>query len=89
MDTRDGRPVRIDYEENDHCCERFALTDGWLRQHGFQSEGRIGHAHARLARARDIVKLAVEQLTLNPFVFLHAPADGCAQCDEARRSVGR
>jgi len=25
---RDGVPVRSDYEENDHCCRRFALADG-------------------------------------------------------------
>jgi aminoglycoside N3'-acetyltransferase len=28
---RDGRPARIDYGENDHCCARFALADDWLR----------------------------------------------------------
>ena len=28
---QDGRPIRIDYEENDHCCERFSLADAWLR----------------------------------------------------------
>jgi len=50
---QDGRPVRIDYGENDHCCERFAFADEWLRARGLQAEGRIGHAHARLARARD------------------------------------
>ena len=24
---QDGRPVRVDYEENDHCCARFDLAD--------------------------------------------------------------
>lgn len=84
---QDGRPVRIDYQENDHCCERFALADAWLRARGQQSEGRIGRAFVRLARARDIVESAVEQLKLDPDVFLHPIAAGCAACGEARRSI--
>lgn len=88
MTAQDGHAVRIDYEENDHCCKRFALADGWLRQHGLQSEARIGNAHARLARARDIVKVAVENLARDRLVFLHPSDAGCADCDAARRSVG-
>ncbi len=84
---RDGRPVRVDYGENDHCCERFALADGWLRAGGLQSEGRVGHAHARLARARDIVAVAREHLARDPLLFLHAASAGCEECDEARRSA--
>jgi len=87
--ARNGRAARIDYEENDHCCEMFSLADGWLRQQGFQSEGRIGHAHARLAGARDIVKIAVEHLRRDPLVFLHPVDANCAECDAARRSIGR
>jgi aminoglycoside N3'-acetyltransferase len=87
--AQDGRAVRIDYEENDHCCERFSLADGWLRQNGLQSEARVGHAHARLARARDIVKAAVENLTRDRLAFLHPPDAGCAECDAARQSIGR
>lgn len=79
-----GRPVRIDYGENDHCCERFAFADEWLRAKGLQSEGRVGYAHARLARARDIVRVAVEHLAGDPLLFLHPPSAGCAECDEAR-----
>jgi aminoglycoside 3-N-acetyltransferase len=82
-----GRPVRIEYGENDHCCARFALADEWLRGRGLQVEGRVGHAHARLARARDIVRVAVEELTRDPLVFLHPPSAACTECDEARRSV--
>jgi aminoglycoside 3-N-acetyltransferase-4 len=84
---QDGRRVRIDYGENDHCCERFAFADDWLRARGLQSEGRVGHAQARLARARDIVGAAVEQLVQDPLLFLHPPSAGCAECDEARRST--
>ena len=84
---RDGRPVRIEYGENDHCCQRFALADAWLRPQGLQSEGRVGHAHARLARARDVVRLALEHLADDPLMFLHPPDAGCAECDDARRSV--
>lgn len=84
---RDGRPVRIEYGENDHCCARFVLADEWLRARGLQREGRVGHAHARLARSRDIVAVALEQLARDPLVFLHPHGAGCAECDEARASV--
>lgn len=85
--VREGRPVRVEYEENDHCCARFALVDGWLRERGLQSEGSVGHAEARLARARDVVRVAREHLSRDPLVFLHAPGAGCAECDEARSSA--
>lgn len=86
---KDGRPIRIDYGENDHCCERFALADGWLRLTGLQREGRVGHAHARLVRARDIVRLAVENLKHDPLTFLHPAGTGCDQCDDAHASLTR
>lgn len=82
-----GRPKRLDYEENDHCCRRFALADDWLRPVGQQAEGPVGHAHARLARSRDIVAAAVERLARDPLIFLHPPGAGCAECDEARASI--
>jgi aminoglycoside 3-N-acetyltransferase-4 len=84
---QDGRPVRIDYGENDHCCARFAFADEWLRERALQFEGRVGHAYARLARARDIVGVALEHLAQNPLLFLHPLSAGCANCDEARRST--
>lgn len=83
---REGRPVKIEYLENDHCCTRFDLADGWLRERGLQSEGRVGHGHARLARSRDIVDAALERLARDPLIFLH-PAGECEECDEARASV--
>ncbi len=63
---QDGRPVRIDYGENDHCCARFSLADEWLRARDLQSEGPVGHAHARLVRARDIVEVALDHLARDP-----------------------
>jgi aminoglycoside N3'-acetyltransferase len=84
---REGRAVRLDYRENDHCCRRFALADGWLRARGLQAEGPVGQATARLARARDIVRLAVEELRREPLLFLHGPGEGCAECEEARASI--
>ncbi|QSQ19090.1 AAC(3)-VI family aminoglycoside N-acetyltransferase [Pyxidicoccus parkwayensis] len=84
---QDGRPARVEYLENDHCCERFALADTWLRERGLQSEGTVGHAHARLIRSRDIVAVALEQLEKDPLVFLHPPSAKCDECDEARRSA--
>ncbi|MBX9945832.1 MAG: AAC(3)-VI family aminoglycoside N-acetyltransferase [Reyranella sp.] len=83
---RDGRPVRIDYRENDHCCQRFALADGWLRARGLQAEGPVGHGRARLFRAQDVVRLAVEALRREPLLFLHDADAGCADCDKARAS---
>lgn len=84
---RGGRAERVDYLENDHCCERFALVDGWLRERDLQREGRVGHAHTRLARSRDVVSVVRERLARDPLLFLHSPEAGCAECDEARRSV--
>jgi aminoglycoside 3-N-acetyltransferase len=84
---RDGGAVRIDYRENDHCCARFALADDWLRTRGLQSEGLVGHAHARLARSRDIVAVAIEHLARDPLLFLHPAGIGCSECDAARRST--
>ena len=83
----DGRPVRLAYRENDHCCQRFALADEWLRVRGLQAEGRVGHAQARLVRSRDVVRVALEHLKREPLVFLHPPSEGCAECDEARASM--
>lgn len=84
-----GRRQRIRYQENDHCCARFALADEWLRAEGLQLEGSVGLAHARLVRARHIVDLALAHLSRDPLVFLHRPSEGCAECDAARRSIQR
>jgi aminoglycoside N3'-acetyltransferase len=85
---RDGRPVRVEYGENDHCCERFALADAWLRERGLQREGPVGHAPARLVRARDVVAVACEHLARDPLVFLHPAATACPDCDAARSGAG-
>lgn len=85
---RDGRPIRIEGWEHDHCCARFALMDQWLRPEGRQAEARVGHAHARLARSRDIVGAALDHLRRDPLLFLHPPSVGCDECDRARRSIG-
>ena len=82
-----GVPVRVEYGENDHCCRRFTLVDDWLREAGRQREGRVGNAHARLARSRDVVGAVVARLADDPLLFLHAPEAGCDDCDEARASV--
>jgi aminoglycoside 3-N-acetyltransferase len=82
----DGRPVRVDYSEVDHCCRNFALLDGWLEAEGAQRRGRVGHAKARLARSRDIVRVALARLRECETVFLH-PQGVCAECDEARQSL--
>lgn len=85
--TRNGRPQRVDYVEIDHCCENFALMDMWLDTAGHQRRGRVGHAEARLARARDIVAAALPRLREHETVFLHPPGR-CQECDGARASMG-
>lgn len=84
----DGSPTRVAYGENDHCCARFALADDWLRARGLQREGRVGHADARLVRARDVVAAATARLARDPLLFLHPAGSGCGECDDARASVG-
>lgn len=84
---RNGRAVRQDYEENDHCCQRFSLADDWLRAGGLQSEGPVGYATARLMRSRDLVSAACAELAKDPLVFLHPRGSGCAECEDAWRSV--
>ncbi len=81
-----GRPIRFDYREIDHCCENFALVDGWLDEQGLQKRGIVGHGEARLARSRDIAKVALEHLRAEETVFLH-PLGVDEECDEARRSL--
>jgi aminoglycoside 3-N-acetyltransferase len=88
-DVRDGRPVRIVYLENDHCCQRFALADEWLRARGVQREGRVGNAHARLVRSRDVIEVVVAELRKEPTLFLHPRGSGCEECEEAWRSTSR
>jgi aminoglycoside N3'-acetyltransferase len=82
----DGRPVRHDYAEVDHCCENFGRLDEWLEREGRQRRGRVGGAEARLARARDVVRLALAHLREDETVFLH-PQGACAECDQARASL--
>jgi aminoglycoside N3'-acetyltransferase len=83
---RAGHPVRVDYGENDCCCARFALVDGWLDAESAQRTGLVGHAEARLARARDVVRVVTAHLGQDELVFLHPPGVD-AECDEARASV--
>ena len=66
--------MRIDYLENDHCCQRFALADDWLRARGLLAEGPVGHGTARLFRARDVVRLAVANCAETRSCFCTAPA---------------
>ena len=86
---RDGVPRRIDYREPDHCCDRFRLANGWLAERGLQAEGLVGHAPAKLMRARNLVEAALPKLAENPYVFLHPPDAGCSDCSEAWRTCHR
>ncbi len=84
---RGGRPVRMDYLENDHCCQRFTLAGGWLKRLDQQKDGTVGHGAATLTRSRDVVDLAVGHLTRDPFTFLHPRGSECQECALAWRSV--
>lgn len=83
---RDGKPFRVDYQEVDHCCQRFELVDEWLDAEGLQHRGRVGAAEARLARSRAVVDTVTRHLTLDETVFLH-PRGVDPECDEARASI--
>jgi aminoglycoside N3'-acetyltransferase len=72
--------------EIDHCCENFNHMDGWLDAEQRQRYGIVGHAQARLVRARDIIATALDHLRKNETVFLH-PSGVCIECDEARASL--
>jgi aminoglycoside N3'-acetyltransferase len=77
----------VEYDETDHCCTKFDRLDGWLRARGLQAEGSVGRGALRLARGADIVRVAVDELSRDPFAFLHARGEGCAECEAAWASV--
>jgi len=83
---KDGKPVRFEYREIDHCCQNFALVDRWLDDNRFQRHGTVGHGEARLVRSRDIVKVVTERLRTEETVFLH-PMGVDEECDDAWRSL--
>ena len=85
---RDGVPSRFEYGEIDHCCERFALVDGWLDDIGGQRRGVVGRGEARFAPAQAMVDVVVERLCAVETTFLH-PLGTDPQCDEARASLAR
>jgi aminoglycoside 3-N-acetyltransferase len=84
---RSGRPVRVAYRENDHCCGRFRLAGDWLREEGLEAVGPVGHGLGRLVRSRDVTNTVLGRLAADPMIFLHPPTSGCRECDEARASA--
>jgi aminoglycoside N3'-acetyltransferase len=78
--------ARYDYQEIDHCCENFNLMDQWLDAAHQQRRGTVGHAEARLMRAREVVEIVVARIRGNETVFLHEYGVD-AECDEARASL--
>ncbi len=83
----DGMPRVESVAETDHCCRRFCLVDGWLRERGLQREGKVGSAEARLCESRAVVAAALEHLAEDPLIFLCPSEEGCEECDAARSSV--
>ena len=78
--------VRVDYGENDHCCQNFALADGWLDAKGLQRRGVVGHAggawSARVTSSKPWWKDSARETT-----FLHPYGVDEEECDEARASI--
>jgi aminoglycoside 3-N-acetyltransferase len=83
----DGEARSISIAETDHCCIGFRKLDEWLRARGAQREGNVGHARARLCESREVVAVALAELSRDPLVFLCPKAASCAECDLARASV--
>jgi len=86
MVQRGATPVRVEYGEIDHCCQRFVLVDEWLERARAQRRGTVGHADARLVRSRAVVKAVTEELRNNETMFLH-PIGTDTECDEAHASL--
>jgi aminoglycoside 3-N-acetyltransferase len=82
----DGRPIRVNYREIDHCCQNFNLVGDWLAARGLERRGPVGHASARLVRSRHLVDVVTERLRQDETLFLH-PAGVDEECDEARVSL--
>ncbi len=84
----DGRVERIDYGENDHCCEGFEQVGDWLDARGLQRTGPFAHGTARLLRARDVTATVADELADDRCRLLaHQPGGGCDECDRAWASV--
>lgn len=79
---QNGQPVRLAYEELDHCCENFSKLDDWLETRGLQGRGPVALGQARLMRARDVVEVAMQALQHDETAFLHPPGV-CDDCDAA------
>ena len=77
----DGALTCFEYEEIDHCCERFSLVDKWMGEPALQRRGIVGHAEARLVPARAVVDVVVERLRVDETAFLH-PLGTDAECDD-------
>ena len=85
---QDGAPVRFEYEEVDHCCERFAMVDAWLDERGLQRRGIVGNGEARLMSTQAVVDVVRERLRRDETAFLH-PRGTDPECDDAWASMGR
>ena len=85
---KDGRPTTVPCHQVSHCLAKFSFADLWLDEWSLQRRGIVGHAEARLARARDIVEVVSPQLRGNETIFLH-PMGVDLECDEARESLLR
>ena len=79
--------VRVDYLENDHCCQRFCFANDWLVGPNRQSEGLVANAASKLMRSRALVEAVTSRLRVDPLAFVHPREFDCAECRDAWASV--
>ena len=82
----DGGTLVMPSMTDDHCCERFALVDGWLDERALQRRGSVGHGEARLVPTVAVVDVVVEWLRADETAFLH-PLGTDTECDDAWASL--
>jgi aminoglycoside 3-N-acetyltransferase len=82
-----GLPITVDIAETDHCAMAFKKMDAWLNAEGLQREGSIGNAHSKLINSKDVIRIALQQLERDPFVFLCEQSKGCTDCNLARSNA--
>lgn len=84
---RNGEAMRIDYLENDHCCQLSRRVNEWRDRCALQSRGTVGLASAKLVRSRGLIDIALAEPDCDPFVFLHSRDSEWEECVDAWQSV--
>ena len=85
---RDGQPVRVDYGENDCCCERFALVDGCVKAAASSSAAarQRGGAARPGARHRRVVTAHLAQDESSSFIRPASTPNATRRAPRCRRN---